>query len=60
MHEMGIAIQILNIVKESLPPDEEVKVKAIHLRVGKLTAIVPQSLRFLHGSGRKGFARRRG
>ena len=46
MHEMGIAIQIMNIVQQSLPPDEDLKVKTIHLRVGKLTAIVPQSLRF--------------
>ncbi len=46
MHEMGIAIQILNLATSSLPPGEAVKVKAIHLRVGKLTAIVPQSLRF--------------
>ena len=46
MHEMGIAIQILNIVNQSMPPDEDLKVKSIHLRVGKLTAIVPQSLKF--------------
>jgi hydrogenase nickel incorporation protein HypA/HybF len=46
MHEMGIALQILNIVRQSLPPDEPVRVKAIHLRVGKLTAIVPGSLKF--------------
>ena len=46
MHEMGIAIQIINLVRGSMPPDEPLRVKAIHLRVGKLTAIVPQSLRF--------------
>jgi len=46
MHEMGIAMQVMNIVMESLPRDEPLRVKAIHLRVGKLTAIVPQSLQF--------------
>lgn len=46
MHEMGIAMQIMNIVMESLPPGEPLRVKAIHLRVGKLTAIVPPSLKF--------------
>jgi len=46
MHEMGIAMQILNIVQESLPPGEPLRIKAIHLKVGKLTAIVPASLTF--------------
>ncbi len=46
MHEMGIAMQIMNIVNQSLPPGEDLKVKSISLRVGKLTAIVPPSLRF--------------
>lgn len=46
MHEMGIAMQIMDIVRQSLPPGEPVKVRAIHLRLGKLTAIVPASLKF--------------
>jgi len=46
MHEMGIAMQIMNIVQESLPPGEELRVKSISLTVGKLTAIVPRSLEF--------------
>ena len=45
MHEMGIAMQIMNLCQQSLPPDEDLRIKSIHLRVGKLTAIVPQSLR---------------
>jgi hydrogenase nickel incorporation protein HypA/HybF len=43
---MGIAIQILNLARGSMPPGEPLRIRAIHLRVGKLTAIVPQSLRF--------------
>ena len=46
MHEMGIASQIVRIALEHLPPDEELRVRALKLRIGKLTAIVPQSLRF--------------
>jgi len=46
MHEMGIAMQILGIVQQSMPAGEPLKVKAIHLTIGKLTAIVPSSLTF--------------
>lgn len=46
MHEMGIASQILRIALEHLPPDEELRVKTLRLKIGKLTAIVPSSLRF--------------
>ena len=46
MHEMGIAIQIVNIVNQSLPPGEPLRVKTIQLKLGRLTAIVPQSLSF--------------
>ena len=46
MHEMGIAIQIMNIVQQSLPPGEPLRVKSINLKVGKLTAIVAPSLKF--------------
>jgi len=49
MHEMGIAIQIMNIVNQSIPPGQNLKIKSIALRVGKLSAIVPHSLRFCMG-----------
>jgi len=39
-------MNILRIVEQSVPPGEDLRIKTIHLRVGKLTAIVPQSLRF--------------
>lgn len=45
MHEMGIAMQLLRVVEESLPPGEPVRLKSIRLRLGKLTAVVPASLR---------------
>jgi hydrogenase nickel incorporation protein HypA/HybF len=47
MHEMGIAAQIVEISVSSIPDTyENVRVERIHLKVGKLTAIVPDSLRF--------------
>ena len=47
MHEMGIATEIVRIVTESIPADvRDPKVARINLKVGKLAAVVPQSLRF--------------
>ena len=45
MHEMGIALQLISVVEQSLPPGEALRVKIIRLRLGKLTAVVPASLR---------------
>lgn len=47
MHEMGIAMQIIEIATSAIPPDEsDVKVARVNLRVGKLAAVVADSLRF--------------
>jgi len=47
MHEMGIAMQIVEIASASIPADiDNVRVERINLKVGKLTAVVPESLRF--------------
>lgn len=47
MHEMGIAIQIVEIATASIPVDlENVRVEKVNLKVGKLAAVVPDSLRF--------------
>jgi hydrogenase nickel incorporation protein HypA/HybF len=44
---MGIAIQIVEIATASIPNDiENVQVEKVNLKVGKLAAIVPDSLRF--------------
>ena len=46
MHEMGIAMQIIDRATEALPADMKNKaVKKIHLKVGQLAAIIPASLR---------------
>ena len=47
MHEMGIALEIIDIATASIPADlEGAKVARVNLEVGKLSAIVPDSLRF--------------
>jgi hydrogenase nickel incorporation protein HypA/HybF len=47
MHEMGIALQIVEIASASLPADlGQARVVALHLKIGKLAAVVPESLRF--------------
>jgi hydrogenase nickel incorporation protein HypA/HybF len=47
MHEMGIALQIVEIVSASLPEDMgDARVARVNLKIGKLAAVVPDSLRF--------------
>lgn len=47
MHEMGIALQIIEIAKSSIPSDmSDARVERVNLKVGKLAAVVPSSLRF--------------
>jgi hydrogenase nickel incorporation protein HypA/HybF len=47
MHEMGIAMEIVKIAIDSIPSDmENSRVEKIHLKVGKLSSVLPDSLRF--------------
>ena len=47
MHEMGIAMEIVEIVQNSIPAGQErARVARVNLKIGKLTALVPDSLRF--------------
>ena len=47
MHEMGIAMEIVDIAKASIPADlQGAKIQRVNLQVGKLSAIVADSLRF--------------
>src|SRR4030042_4431321 len=47
MHEMGIAMRIVEIATSAIPPDiEEARIERVNLKVGRLTAVVPESLRF--------------
>lgn len=47
MHEMGIAMQIVEIAVASIPSDlKNAQVQRVNLKVGKLAAVVPESLQF--------------
>jgi hydrogenase nickel incorporation protein HypA/HybF len=47
MHEMGIALQIVEIATASIPPHlAGGRVRAVNLKLGKLSAVVADSLQF--------------
>ncbi len=47
MHEMGIAMQIVEIAVSSIPDDmKNVPVERVNLKVGKMAGVVSESLRF--------------
>ena len=47
MHEMGIALQIVEIATASVPSElAGVRIERVNLKIGKLAAVVPESLRF--------------
>ncbi len=47
MHEMGIALQIIDIATASIPSDlPSARVERVNLKIGKLAAVVADSLRF--------------
>jgi hydrogenase nickel incorporation protein HypA/HybF len=50
MHELGIAQNILQIVRQSVPPTNAADVRSIRIRVGRLSGIVPDSLEFCFGA----------
>jgi hydrogenase nickel incorporation protein HypA/HybF len=46
MHELGIAQNILEIVRQSVPDKQVAFVRWIRIRVGQLSGVVPDSLEF--------------
>lgn len=46
MHELSIAQSILDIVNQNLPADNNTRVKSVKVRIGKLSNVLPDSLRF--------------
>lgn len=47
MHEMGIALEIAKIAQESVPDNlKNARVQIVNLKIGKLAAVVPESLKF--------------
>jgi len=48
MHETAIARQIVGIVEETLRSHPNAKCKTVHVRIGELTAVIPESLTFAY------------
>lgn len=46
MHELAIAQNILEIVRQSVPEEQVSDVKWIRIRVGQLSGVIPDSLNF--------------
>jgi hydrogenase nickel incorporation protein HypA/HybF len=47
MHEMGIAMQVVEIAAASIPEHlKHSRVQCVHVKIGKLSSVVPDSLRF--------------
>jgi hydrogenase nickel incorporation protein HypA/HybF len=45
MHEMGIALQIVEVAQSSIPPEmKDSRVEKINLKIGKLAAVVSENL----------------
>jgi hydrogenase nickel incorporation protein HypA/HybF len=49
MHELGIAQNILEIVRQSVPEEQAAAVRWVRIRVGQLSGVVPDSLEFCFG-----------
>lgn len=47
MHEMGIAIQLMEIAIDAIPAGmKDSPVECVNVKIGKFTAVVPSSLKF--------------
>ena len=46
MHELAIAQNILEIVRQSVPEEQVSEVKWVRIRVGQLSGVIPDSLDF--------------
>ena len=46
MHELSIAQSILDIVNQHLPAEKPAHVKSVKVKIGKLSNVLPDSLRF--------------
>lgn len=46
MHEMGIAKSLLEIIKREMKRSKARKLKKVRVKIGELTAVEPEALRF--------------
>ena len=46
MHELALAQEIVAMVARHIPPAQASRVRAVHVRIGELAGVVPESLEF--------------
>jgi hydrogenase nickel incorporation protein HypA/HybF len=46
MHELSLAREILEIVRQNLPLENGGNIKSVRLRIGEMAGVVPESLEF--------------
>jgi hydrogenase nickel incorporation protein HypA/HybF len=49
MHELSIAMRLVELVEEQIADDPQAKVIAVDIRVGALSSVVPEALEFVWG-----------
>lgn len=54
MHELSIALSILNEIEKQMKDYPDAAVEAVHLRIGVLSGVDPQALRFAYELAREG------
>ncbi len=54
MHELSIALSIVDMAEEEARRQGATLVKAVHLKVGPLSGVVQEALRFSYGIGCEG------
>jgi hydrogenase nickel incorporation protein HypA/HybF len=50
MHEMSIAQNIVDIIREHVAPDKETSVRSIKMKIGEFSGVVKESLEFCFAS----------
>jgi hydrogenase nickel incorporation protein HypA/HybF len=54
MHELSIALSILDELEEQIEKHDHAAVEAVHVRLGVLSGVDPQALRFAYELAREG------
>jgi hydrogenase nickel incorporation protein HypA/HybF len=49
MHELSIAMRLVELVEEQLAGEPQAQVTAVDIRVGVLSSVVPEALEFVWG-----------
>jgi hydrogenase nickel incorporation protein HypA/HybF len=50
MHEMSVAQNIVDIIREHVTPDKEILVRSVKMKVGEFSGVVRESLEFCFAS----------